>query len=92
MILKGTFGFLENEPNTFLKVKAYIKLEDVVSVSVCAVHTLLWAVNVPVYGLPSRGVLHLVSLATKHINDCIVAEKVTCNQKNTKVMTSTSES
>lgn len=37
------------------------------------------AANVPVYGLPSRGVLHLVSLATKHINDCIVPKKVTCN-------------
>lgn len=39
------------------------------------------AVNLPVYGLPSRGVLHLVSLTTEHINDCIVAKKVTCKQK-----------
>lgn len=37
----------------------------------------IFAVNLPVYGLPSGGVLHLVSLATKHINDCVVAKKVT---------------
>ena len=42
------------------------------------------AVNLPVYGLPSGSVLHLVSLATQHINDRIVAEEVTCDQKEKK--------
>ena len=38
------------------------------------------AVNLPVYGLPSGSVLHLVPLATQHVNDRIVAEEVTCDQ------------
>lgn len=45
-------------------------------------------VKVPVYGLPSRGMRYLVSLATKHIDDGVVAKKMTCNQKKKEVMTS----
>lgn len=39
------------------------------------------AVDLPAYWLTGGSVRHFVSLATKHIDDCVVAKKVTCNTK-----------
>lgn len=48
--------------------------------TVCLCVCVWGGVKVLVYGLPSRRVFHLISLTTKHINDCIVAKEVTWEQ------------